>query len=76
MTEWDDLVDCLLSTDVFRAAVKAPDGSFTDRPSWSILLDFEYPVWKWICRKVNGCTRALPEALRTARQAYVLLRFP
>ncbi|CAK0791829.1 unnamed protein product [Prorocentrum cordatum] len=54
--------------------VKAPDNSFTYRPSRAILLEFEFQVRKWICSEVNAGTCTLPQALRAAQKDEALLQ--
>ena len=54
MKIFDDLVEWLLSSDVYRTEIKSPDGTFTYRPTWGTLLDFEYEVRRWVARKLNS----------------------
>ena len=53
MAAWDELAEWLLSVEVYRSEVKSPDESFTYRPSWATLLNFELQVRRKAAKLVN-----------------------
>ena len=64
---WSDYVDWLLGEEVFENTVKDPQGAVQYRPSWHILLDYEFHVRKHMLHFVNTESKSLYDALTLAR---------
>ena len=65
---WSDYADWLLGEDVFENTVKDPQGAVQYRPSWHILLDYEFHVREHMLRLVNTESKSLFDALKLARE--------
>jgi hypothetical protein len=65
---WSDYADWLLGEEVFENTVKDPQGTVQYRPSWHILLDYEFHVRKHMLNLVNTESKPLYDALKLARE--------
>jgi uncharacterized membrane protein YgcG len=65
---WDEHIEWLLGDDVYENTIKGPTGEEIYRPSWQILLEYDYQVRQRACHEVNISGMTLAKALKDARQ--------
>ena len=67
MEIWESHVKWLLGKRVYKKEVRSDKNEFVYRPSWELLLGFEYEVRKKACWAINVKAKTLAEALLLAR---------
>jgi hypothetical protein len=64
---WDDHVEWLLGDEIYENTILGASGEEIYRPSWQILLEYDYQVRQRACHEVNMNNMTLARALKSAR---------